>query len=91
LAMTFDKEQKARLDMKLASIHAKEISEVLASASYKGNDKKVEQLSQSFEQEINTVKERLSEIGQIQSKNSLAVIPAGDQQQFVAGVRERQR
>jgi len=75
LAITFDQEEKARLDMKMANNHAKEISEVLADTNYKGDEKKSEQLAQNFEQEINTVKERLSEIGKIQSKNSVAKIP----------------
>jgi hypothetical protein len=72
LAVVFNKEEKAKLDMKMASNHAKEISEVLADANYKGDQKKAEQLAQNFEQEINTVKERLSEINKIQNKNSIA-------------------
>lgn len=73
LAMVFNKEEKAKLDMKMANSHAKEISEVLASTGYSGNEKKSEQLAQSFVQEINTVKERLSEINKIQNKNAVAV------------------
>jgi len=75
LAMTFNQEDKARLDMKMANNHAKEISEVLANPKYKGDDKKAEQLAQNFEQEINTVKERLSEIGKIQSENAVVGKP----------------
>jgi hypothetical protein len=73
LAITFNQEEKAKLDMKLASIHAKEISEVLADPNFnnkKGNEKKAEKLAQNFRAEINTVKERLSEISNIEEKKS---------------------
>jgi len=72
LAMTFDQEDKARLDMKLASNRAKEITELLSSPNFNvaGNQKKINQLAQSFNQEINTVKERYSEISKMQEKNS---------------------
>jgi hypothetical protein len=71
LAMTFDREDKARLDMKLANIHAKEITEVLSSPNFNfaGNQRKAEQLAQSFNQEINTVKQRYSEISKMQGAN----------------------
>ncbi|HTW96163.1 MAG TPA: DUF5667 domain-containing protein [Candidatus Methylomirabilis sp.] len=68
LAMTLNSEDKAKLDMKLASIHAKEITEVLADPkfNYPGNEKKAEQLAQNFQTEINTVKRRYSEINKLQ-------------------------
>jgi hypothetical protein len=75
LAMTFNQEEKAKLDMKLASIHAKEISEVLADPSFsahKGNEKKAEELAKNFKEQINIVKTRLSEINDIQDKNMVA-------------------
>jgi hypothetical protein len=72
LAMTFNQEDRAKLDMKLASIHAMEITEVLADPNFNaaGNQRKVEQLAQNFKDEINTVKERYSEINQMQQKKS---------------------
>jgi hypothetical protein len=75
LAMILNREDKARLDMKMATIRAKEISEVLASPNYKGDQKNAAKLVENFQQEINTVKERLSEIGNIQDKNYAASIP----------------
>ncbi|MDD5527839.1 MAG: DUF5667 domain-containing protein [Patescibacteria group bacterium] len=71
LAMTFNQEDKAKLDMKLASIHAMEITEVLSDPNFNvaGNQKKAEQLAQNFKQEINTVKERYSEINQMRQEN----------------------
>ncbi|MDD4902233.1 MAG: DUF5667 domain-containing protein [Patescibacteria group bacterium] len=72
LLMTFDQEDKAKLDMKLANIHAREITEILSNPNFNaaGNQKKAEQLAQNFKQEINTVKERYSEISEMQQKNS---------------------
>jgi len=72
LAMTFNQTDKAKLDMKLASIHAMEITEVLSSPDFNAaaNPKKAEQLAQNFQQEINTVKENYSVINNIQQKNS---------------------
>jgi hypothetical protein len=75
LAMTFDKEDKAKLDMKLASIHAMEITEVLSDPHFHAadNQKKAEQLAQNFNDEINTVKERYSEINQMQQNSPVSV------------------
>jgi hypothetical protein len=70
IAMTFNKEEKVKLDIKLANTHAKEISEVLSDPNYRGNEKQAKKLAQNFQDEINTVKEGLSEIGKIQEKNS---------------------
>jgi|GEM_PF-837893 hypothetical protein len=74
LAMTFDKEEKVKLDMKLASIHAKEISEVLSDPKTQSNGKKAQKLAHNFQTEINTVKERLSEISKIQENNSVVAV-----------------
>jgi hypothetical protein len=76
LAMTFDQEDKARLDMKMASNRAKEITEVLSSPNFNmaGNQKRINQLAQSFNQEINTVKDRYAEISKMQEKNSSAAV-----------------
>jgi hypothetical protein len=76
LAMTFDQEDKARLDMKLASNRAKEITEVLSSPNFNmgGNQKKINQLAQSFNQEINTVKDRYAEISKMQERNLSAAV-----------------
>jgi hypothetical protein len=78
LALTFNQEDKARLDMKLASIHAMEITEVLSSPSFNAtaNPKKAEQLAQNFQQEINTVKQSYSVINNINDKKSPTAIPA---------------
>ncbi|HTX86643.1 MAG TPA: DUF5667 domain-containing protein [Candidatus Nanoarchaeia archaeon] len=72
LMLTFNQEDKAKLDMKLASIHAQEITEVLSSPNFNaaGNEKKAEELAQNFQQEINTVKERLSEINRMRDNGS---------------------
>jgi Domain of unknown function (DUF5667) len=72
LAMTFNQEDKAKLDMKLASIHAEEIAAELSNPSFNvpGNQKKAEELAQNFQQEMNTVKASYSEINKIQQKNS---------------------
>jgi hypothetical protein len=84
LALTFNQENKAKLGMKLASVRAREITEVLADPDYRGDEKQAEKLAQNFQKEINTVKERFSEIGKIQEKNSagrsggLAAIGAND-------------
>jgi hypothetical protein len=76
LAMTFNKEDKAKLDMKMASIHAMEITDVLSNPSFNavGNQKKAEQLAQNFNNEINIVKERYSEISQMQLGSPVAAI-----------------
>jgi hypothetical protein len=74
IALTFNKEEKAKLDMKLANIHAREITEVLSSPNfdYKNDGKKAEKLALNFREEINTVKARLSEIKKIQENNAIA-------------------
>jgi|WetSurMetagenome_2_1015567.scaffolds.fasta_scaffold22340_2 hypothetical protein len=74
LALTFNQEEKAKLDMKLASIHAMEITEVMADPNFNaaGNQKKADQLVQNFNDEINTVKERYSEISRMQNNTVLA-------------------
>jgi Domain of unknown function (DUF5667) len=72
VAMTFNQEDKAKLNMKLASIHAMEIADELSSPNFNaaGNQKKAQQLAQNFQQEINTVKEQYSEINKLQQNNS---------------------
>ncbi len=73
LLLTFNQEDKAKLDMKLASIHAMEITEVLSDPNFNAatNPKKAEELAENFKQEIDTVKQRYSEINQMQQKNSV--------------------
>jgi hypothetical protein len=77
LAMTFDKADKAKLGMKLASLQAKAISEELSSPDFNAaaNPKKAAQLAQNFQQEINTVKENYSVINKIQAANPAASVP----------------
>jgi hypothetical protein len=67
VAVTFDKEKKAKLDIRLASDRAKDITEVLAelSGQDKGDDKKLTKLSESFKEEIKIVKKNIKEIEQI--------------------------
>ena len=89
LAMTFKEEDKAKLDMKLANIHAMEITEVLSDPNFNAaaNQKKAEQLAQNFKQEIDTVKERYSEINKMQQENSS--LPASGSATNNAGRRRR--
>jgi hypothetical protein len=77
LAMTFDKTDKAKLGMKLASLQAKAITEELSSPDFNAaaNPKKAAQLAQNFQQEINTVKENYSVINKIQAVNPAASVP----------------
>jgi hypothetical protein len=80
LAITFDQEDKAKLDMKLASMHAIEIADVLSDpdSNIANDPKKSEELAQNFTKEINTVKERYSEINKLQnSSTSLGVSASG--------------
>lgn len=78
LAVTFDKEERAMLDMKFAQAHAKEIVEVMAKQdlSEPANKKKAEKLAQNFQAEITTVKERLEEIGKIRQEKEIAIAKA---------------
>lgn len=73
LGMTFNQEDKAKLDMKLASIHAEEIAEVLSNPDFDtpANQKKSAELAQNFKQEINTVKARYSELNNIKPAASV--------------------
>lgn len=67
VAMTFNKEKRARLNIEFAHAHAKEITEVLADPDFDHeNDKeKAVRLAQNFKQELNTVKAKLREINKI--------------------------
>lgn len=67
VAVTIDRNAKAKLEMKLASARAKEITAVLSDPSFNNQDniKKVEKLSEDFKSEINTVKEKYVEISKM--------------------------
>ncbi|MBD3248116.1 hypothetical protein GF382_02395 [Candidatus Falkowbacteria bacterium] len=71
VAITFNKEEKAKLDMQLASNRAKEITDVLAELDTDENEdskKKAEKLSESFRDEIKIVKKNFEEIKQIREE-----------------------
>ena len=73
-----DKEQKAKLGMKLASARAQEISAVLADSSFTNdseNKAKVEKLSATFNEEINTVKANWQEVSNIKGAPVAVVSP----------------
>jgi hypothetical protein len=65
VATIFNKEDKAKLEIKLASQRAAQISNVLSDPSFSNNvnnQDKVKELSQTFNQEINTVKQNIPQI-----------------------------
>ncbi len=76
VAVTIDRNAKAKLEMKLASARAKEISAVLSDPSFNNQDniKKVERLSEDFKSEINTVKEKYDAINKM-NETKVAVNP----------------
>ncbi len=71
VAMTWNKEEKAKKDMKFAQIHAKDITDVLADPSFDHveNKEKAEKLTLNFRQNLNTVKEKMEEINKIRKEN----------------------
>ncbi len=77
VAMVFNKEKKARLDMKFAHNHAKEITEVLADSNFNRDDNKVKvaKLNRDFKQELGIVKEKIEEINKDEEYNQ--VVSAG--------------
>jgi hypothetical protein len=82
LAMTFDEEKKEKLGVKLASVRAQEITEVLSNTdlSKEENKKKAEKLSDAFKTEINNVKSGLENLNRIKEEKvaSVAPVSAGD-------------
>ncbi len=70
-AMTFDEKNKAKLGVEFATNRAKEITQVLGEAKDPGEqkDKKVQQLSRNFKNEISQVKNRLQAIKAIKGEN----------------------
>lgn len=64
LAITFNEEKKNKLSFKIASDHAKEITQVLANPDFNKEDdiSKTEKLTQDFKKEIGLAKTRLKEI-----------------------------
>jgi len=63
LAITFNKDRKIALDIKLANNRAKEITDVMASPNFNHQDKKkINKLKNDFKNNIHTVKARLQEI-----------------------------
>lgn len=82
VAVTFNKEEKAKLDMQLASNRAKDITEVLAELELsvpesENSRKKAEKLSESFKEEIETVKRNIEEIENIK----MAGGPSGEDEE----------
>ncbi len=71
LAITFDQKDKARLGVEFATNRTKEITQVLGEAKEPGEqkDKKVQQLSQNFKNEISQVKNRLQAIKALKGEN----------------------
>ncbi len=64
LATTFDEEEKARMGVKFASSHARDISEVLNSKKFQENpdQKEIQKLAQDFEENIKSVRINLKSI-----------------------------
>lgn len=73
VAMTFNREERAKKDMRFAQIHAKDITEVLADPSFnhEENKEKAEKLALNFKQNLNIVKEKIEEINKIRKENKL--------------------
>ncbi|MFH1822517.1 MAG: hypothetical protein ABH830_02335 [Patescibacteria group bacterium] len=69
LAITFNEEAKAKLGLKFANNHAKEISKILSNTDLTSekNIAKAEKLTIDFKKEINSVKSKLKEINQNQN------------------------
>ncbi|MFH1427340.1 MAG: DUF5667 domain-containing protein [Patescibacteria group bacterium] len=69
LAITFNEEEKAKLGLKFANNHAKEISKILSDTDLTSekNIAKAEKLTMDFKKEINSVKSKLKEINQNQN------------------------
>ncbi len=74
VAVTFNKEERVKLDTKLASNRAKDITEVLAEIdsgddSNEESKKKAEKLSESFKEEIETVKKNMEEMENMKTES----------------------
>ncbi len=77
LAVTFDEEKKEKLGVKLASVRAQEITEVLSNTdlSKEENKKKAEKLSDAFKTEINNVKSGLENLNRIKEEKVALAAP----------------
>ncbi|MFA5248780.1 MAG: DUF5667 domain-containing protein [Patescibacteria group bacterium] len=70
LAVTFDEEKKEKLNVKLASTRAKDITDILSNTDLdkEENKKKVEKLAGAFKSEINNVKSGLENLNRIKEE-----------------------
>jgi hypothetical protein len=75
LAVTFDEEKKEKLNVKLASTRAKDITDILSNTDLnkEENKKKVEKLAGAFKSEINNVKSGLENLNRIKEEKVAAV------------------
>jgi len=74
LAITFNVDEKAKLNIKFSNNHAKDITQVLADPDFNNEDNKVkaEKLAQDFKKEINSVKTKLKEMNLAEKSSNLS-------------------